>query len=68
MNPLLWLDKVAAVYRRLRPDAQTRRRTRYFVFDLLQQNLPHADFSMSESTPGGSGGNLETQELFKEEG
>ncbi|MGH9778175.1 MAG: putative porin [Candidatus Acidiferrales bacterium] len=35
MNPPVWLEKLAAVYHWLRPDAERRRRTRYFIFDLI---------------------------------
>ncbi len=37
VNPPRWLDKVAAVYRWLRPDSETRRRTRYYIFDLISR-------------------------------
>ena len=37
VNPPVWFEKVAVVYHWLRPDAETRRRTRYYVFDLLGQ-------------------------------
>ena len=30
-----WRTKLAAVYRWLRPDAEMRRRTRYYIFDLI---------------------------------
>jgi hypothetical protein len=35
VNSPAWLQQLAAVYRWLRPDAETRRRTRYYIFDLI---------------------------------
>ena len=37
VNPPVWFERLAAVYHRLRPDAETRRRTRYYIFDLIGQ-------------------------------
>ena len=35
MLPPVWKQRLARVYRRLRPEAETRRRTRYYIFDLI---------------------------------
>jgi hypothetical protein len=38
-----WVEPVSALIRRLRPDARTRRLHRYYIFELLAQNLSCAD-------------------------
>jgi hypothetical protein len=38
-----WLDKLAGALRALHPDEETRWRSRYYVFELLEGNLPHAE-------------------------
>jgi hypothetical protein len=46
-----WLHKLAGALRALRPDEETRRRTRYFVFELLERNLPHAEDQQPTESP-----------------
>ncbi len=35
VNSPAWRTKLVAVYQWLRPDAETRRHTRYYIFDLI---------------------------------